>query len=161
MNEKGTILNNKNRLKIITIFILILFSTGFLIGGSLIYIVTSTEIYQLRDQIQSTYHGTIIPELQNHTYYSNESLLSDLYNNVKDSIVVVSGTVKYQSYFGARYTKIQGSGFVYKFNEDFVIITNNHVLSGVSEIIVTFANGNSYPAEIIGFIEDFVKISYW
>ena len=31
-----------------------------------------------------------------------------------------------------------------------VVITNNHVVSDVSDIVVTFSNGNSYPGEVIG-----------
>ena len=45
---------------------------------------------------------------------------------------------------------MQGSGFIYEFNEEFIVITNNHVVSDASDLVVTFANGNGYPAEIIG-----------
>ena len=151
MNEKERIrIKMPYRSKIISIFILIIFGSGFLVGGSLIYIVTSTESYELQDQIQSIYHEKTNLELQNDNYYSNGSLLSNLYRNVKDSIVVISGTVTYQSFFGLGHTEVQGSGFTYKFNEEFIVITNNHVVSDASDLVVTFANGNGYPAEIIG-----------
>ena len=127
-----------------------MFGSGFLVGSSLIYIVTSTENYELQDQIQSIYHEKINLELQNNNYYSNGSLLSNLYRNVKNSIVVISGTVTYQSFFGSGHTEVQGSGFIYEFNGEFIVITNNHVVSDASDIVVTFANGNGYPAEIIG-----------
>ena len=151
MNEKEMIrIKMPYRSKTILISILIIFGSGFLVGGSLIYIVTSTESYGLQDQIQSIYHEKTNLELQNDNYYSNGSLLSNLYRNVKDSIVVISGTVTYQSFFGLGRTEVQGSGFVYEFNEEFIVITNNHVVSDASDIVVTFANGNGYPAEIIG-----------
>jgi len=151
MNEKEKIrIMMPNRSKIISIFILIMFGSGFLVGSSLIYIVTSTENYELQDQIQSIYHEKINLELQNNNYYSNGSLLSNLYRNVKNSIVVISGTVTYQSFFGSGHTEVQGSGFIYEFNGEFIVITNNHVVSDASDIVVTFANGNGYPAEIIG-----------
>jgi len=103
MNEKERIIiKTPNRSKIISIFILIIFGSGFLVGGSLIYIVTSTENYELQDQIQSIYNEKTNLELQNDNYYSNGSLLSNLYRNVKDSIVVISGTVTYQSFFWIR-----------------------------------------------------------
>ena len=41
-----------------------------------------------------------------------------------------------------------GSGFVV--DEDGYIVTNNHVIAEASEITVTFSNGESLPAEIIG-----------
>ena len=151
MNEKERIRTKPpHRSKIISIFILIVFVSGFLAGGSLIYIVTSTEIYELQDQIQPIYHEKTNLELQNNIYYSNESLLSNLYRNVKDSIVVISGTVTYQSFFGLGHAEVQGSGFTYEFNKEFIVITNNHVVSDASDLVVTFANGNGYPAEIIG-----------
>jgi serine protease Do len=41
-----------------------------------------------------------------------------------------------------------GSGFVWDTQGD--IVTNNHVVSGADGINVTFSNGNSYPATLVG-----------
>jgi len=151
MNEKKRIrIKKPYRLKIISIFLLVIFGSGFLVGGALTYIVTSTENYELQDQMQSAYNEKNNLDFQIDNYFSNGSLLPNLYRNVKDSIVVISGTVRYQSYFGLGYTEVQGSGFVYEFNKEFTVITNNHVVSSASNLVVTFANGNGYPAEIIG-----------
>jgi len=48
------------------------------------------------------------------------------------------------------YSTIQGSGFVYEYEEQMVIITNNHVIADAINITVTFINGNTYRAEALG-----------
>jgi S1-C subfamily serine protease len=69
---------------------------------------------------------------------------------VKDSIVEINGLVEFQSFFSVQYGKVQGSGFVYEYDNQNYVITNNHVVTDASDIVVTFENGNSYPAEMIG-----------
>ncbi|MCW4034984.1 MAG: trypsin-like peptidase domain-containing protein, partial [Candidatus Bathyarchaeota archaeon] len=77
--------------------------------------------------------------------------LSDLYAQVEDSVVVIHGLVPQYDMFGrAYYSEIQGSGFVYEFASQMVIITNSHVVDDAVNITVTFNNGNSYPAEVLG-----------
>jgi S1-C subfamily serine protease len=107
----------------------------------------SDEISELKDMIDDL-------ELNNNpsniTYFYNETSLSNIYNNVKDSIVEITGIVSYQSFFSIQYSKVQGSGFVYEYEDENYVITNNHVVTDPSDIVVTFENGNSYPAEVIG-----------
>lgn len=82
---------------------------------------------------------------------SDESALSDLYENVQDSIVVVQGLTLSSTMFGrSAYSSIQGSGFVYDYSGQMVVITNNHVIEDVINITVTFINGNTYPAKVLG-----------
>jgi S1-C subfamily serine protease len=45
---------------------------------------------------------------------------------------------------------IQGSGFVVDYQNSSYVVTNNHVVSGTSNITVTFSDGNSYPASVKG-----------
>jgi S1-C subfamily serine protease len=142
---------NYSKLMIISVFIVIMFIVGFVSGGSYIYGLSSSEIDDLQYQISNiqknddTNESTYIS-----TYYYNETSLSNIYKNVKESIVVISGVVSYQTFFRTQYYEVQGSGFVYMFEDEFVVITNNHVVSDVSDIVVTFSNGNSYPSEVIG-----------
>jgi S1-C subfamily serine protease len=89
-------------------------------------------------------------EVSNIIYYYNDTSLSDIYKKVKDSIVVISGYYEYQAFRRTLYYEVEGSGFLYEYNDEMVIITNNHVVSDVSDIIVTFSDGNSYPGELIG-----------
>jgi len=149
---------NYAKLMLISVIIVVMFIVGFILGGSFIYGMSSSEIndlkYQISDldnqlEIQKN-HDTNSGLTYNATYYYNDTSLSNIYNNVKDSIVVIYGVAAYQSFFRTQYYEVQGSGFVYNFADQMVIITNNHVVSDVSDIIVTFSNGNSYPSEVIG-----------
>jgi S1-C subfamily serine protease len=45
---------------------------------------------------------------------------------------------------------VQGSGFVISYQNSSYVVTNNHVVNGVSNITVTFSDGNSYPASVKG-----------
>ncbi len=84
------------------------------------------------------------------------SLLNDVFNKVKDSVVQI--TTEYgPSDFPDRYfdtnsnspvpTKF-GSGFVY--DKSGYIITNYHVVSESNDITVTFNDGNTYSAQLVG-----------
>ncbi|MEM4275282.1 MAG: trypsin-like peptidase domain-containing protein [Candidatus Nitrosocaldaceae archaeon] len=66
--------------------------------------------------------------------------LPQLFDKVKDSVVKISVRVGINEGVG--------SGFVY--TSDGYIITNNHVVEGADKITVTFPNGISYTARIIG-----------
>jgi S1-C subfamily serine protease len=138
------------KLLVISVVVIMLFTVGFLSGVSLLYGLTSTEINDLHSQIEHLQDNEIGDGIDNISYFYNDTSLSSLYNDVKDSIVVVYGIVTYQSFFGKQYSEVQGSGFVYEINENMVVITNNHVVSDASNIVVTFSNGNSYNGEVLG-----------
>jgi S1-C subfamily serine protease len=78
--------------------------------------------------------------------------LSDLYETVENSVVTIECTfVEYTMPFGRRVTsEVQGSGFVSEYEGQMVIITNNHVVEDANSITVTFADGNTYDAEVLG-----------
>lgn len=89
---------------------------------------------------------------QNVTYVVGVNFsLSQLYEQIKDSVVMVRGiTVQY--YWGVPYySQVQGSGFVHNFTGQMVIITNYHVIHETFNITVTFINGNAYEATVLGF----------
>ena len=142
------------KLLLTLVFIVVIFIAGFLSGGSFIYGLSSSEIDDLQYQIDSLQKGEDSnsgnTDVYNITYYYNDTSLSNIYKEVKDSIVVISGVASYQSFFRTRYYEVQGSGFIYEFIDEIVVITNNHVVSDVSDIVVTFSNGNSYSGEVIG-----------
>jgi len=75
---------------------------------------------------------------------------SGIYEMIKDSVVVIRGKIVRQTFLGEEYANVQGSGFVYNYSGTIIIITNNHVVEGASNLTVSFLNGNTYPAEIIG-----------
>lgn len=141
--------NNSLKFMLLSFCVILIFLVGFISGCSFIYGISSSEIEDLQYQID--YLQSYNKEgLSNITYFFNGTSLSSIYNEVKDSIVVISGVVPYQTFFSIRYYEVQGSGFVYEFEDEMVIITNNHVVSDVSDIVITFSNGNSYPGEVIG-----------
>ena len=70
----------------------------------------------------------------------------EIYQDVSAGIVTVQGTLASD---GTNST-VLGSGFVYNFSNTDYIVTNFHVVSGVSGITVTFQDGNAYPAAVVG-----------
>ncbi len=92
-----------------------------------------TQIFALTDALGS----------YNQTSLGNISL-SELYENVKDSVVLV------------RAGSVSGSGFVYyyDFSAQMVVITNYHVIhdvvQGTASLSVTFRNGHAYAARVLG-----------
>ena len=142
--------NNYAKLMLGSVFIVVMFIAGFLSGGSFIYGIISPEIDDLQYQMELLQSKNNIIENQNITYTFNDTSLSNIYKEVKDSIVVISGVISYQTFFHTWYYEVQGSGFVYQFEDEMVVITNNHVVSDISDIVITFSNGNSYTAWLIG-----------
>ena len=126
----------------------LLFAAGLLIGGLVTYYITVQEINTLNDKVVNLQKQiSAITGSQNITYhnitvYQNSSWLSQTYENVRNSVVLVQGVTS----DGA----VQGSGFVYDFLDRMVVITNYHVVFDTSSVSVTFSNGNGYSAEILG-----------
>ncbi|MEM3705887.1 MAG: trypsin-like peptidase domain-containing protein [Candidatus Bathyarchaeia archaeon] len=89
---------------------------------------------------------------QNNTYILGENVsLSELYEQVKESVVIIRGVmVQYDIFHRPYYTQVQGSGFVYNFTGEMVIITNYHVIESTINITVTFINGDGYAATVLG-----------
>lgn len=68
--------------------------------------------------------------------------LPEIYESVKDSVVMILGVTTTGT--------VQGSGFVYNFSGSMVVLTNNHVVSGTTDVSVTFSDGNGYAAVVNG-----------
>jgi S1-C subfamily serine protease len=72
----------------------------------------------------------------------------DIYKNAEPSVVYITSTVYEQDYFfGVQKSQGIGSGFL--INTDGQILTNNHVVSGSSELEVTMPDKTRYKARII------------
>jgi S1-C subfamily serine protease len=76
--------------------------------------------------------------------------LSNLYQQIKPSVVVIQDLSPQTSFFGTVYSLQQGSGFIASVDNQLVIVTNNHVIDNAINETVTFANGNSYTAKVLG-----------
>jgi len=142
---------------IITIIIVCLMA-----GGLLGYLIRNSTISARIDDLENQL-STLQEEIlnlqstqsvinQNNTYILGENVsLSELYEQVKDSVVIIRGIiVQYDFWHYPHYTQVQGSGFVYNFTGEMVIITNYHVVQNTINITVTFINGNGYAATLLG-----------
>lgn len=129
---------------LVAIIIACLLGGGFA-GYATGYLMFQSRIDTLQIQISS------MPN-QNNTYFlDNNVSLSQLYTEVKDSVVVIVGMQPSQTPFGQIYSQVQGSGFVYNLTGRMLIITNYHVVQDTINITVTFANGNAYEASVLGY----------
>ncbi|GIK43926.1 MAG: 2-alkenal reductase [Chloroflexota bacterium] len=83
---------------------------------------------------------------------AEELLLINLYDRVNPSVVNIVVTVEDQAVAGTPEdlfpTQGQGSGFIY--DQQGHIITNNHVIADATKVEVTFYDGSSAGAEVIG-----------
>jgi S1-C subfamily serine protease len=128
------------------------------IGYSISTFTTPGNISDLENQVAalqgevSNLQSTPAMSDQNSTFIVGENAsLAPLYAEVQDSVVVIRGlTVQYDVFGRAYYSQVQGSGFVYNFTGQMVIITNYHVVQDVLNVTVTFINGNGYEATVLG-----------
>ena len=89
---------------------------------------------------------------------SSSSSLTKIFNQVENSVVQVISTIESGNNSNLRIiingnpiTRNQtalGSGFVY--DKQGHIVTNNHVVSNASKVDVTFVDGNTYSAKVVG-----------
>ena len=131
-----------------SLFLIMLFVAGILVGGLAIFFITLNGSTSLQDQVSSLQSQvSAITGFQNATYENitinqNTNYLVDIYRNVKDSVVLIMGSTSDGT--------VQGSGFVYSFSGRNVVVTNYHVVQGTTDLSVTFSNGNGYSATVLG-----------
>jgi len=135
-------------IKFSSAFLILIFVAGLIVGGIVSCYITfqqtnslKTEIANLKTQV-SKLRGSQNITYQNITIYQNSTALAEIYEEVKDSIVLILGITSGGT--------AQGSGFVYNFSGTMVVITNYHVIHGTTRISVTFSNGNGYAATVNG-----------
>ena len=69
-----------------------------------------------------------------------------IYRAASVGVVTVQGTEA----SGGSNSSVLGSGFVVNFSGSDYIVTNFHVVRGVSGVTVTFRDGDAYPASVVG-----------
>ncbi len=78
-----------------------------------------------------------------------EELVTNLYERVGPSVVhITSRIVTMDFFFGPSASEGTGSGFVY--NQDGLIVTNNHVIKDAESIEVKFSDDLTLPAHVVG-----------
>ncbi len=125
---------------------------GLFAGGTLSYLITSQRINDLENQV-STLQDQIsnLQPSENIVYiFGDNTSLSELYDETKNSVVVIQGVIVQDTIFGTQYQQAQGSGFVYDHEGQMVIVTNFHVVDDAESIFVTLRNGNTYAATVLG-----------
>ena len=135
------------------VVIVVLLVVRLVAGGLIGYAATYSDFNGKLNKVQAQLNGYS----QNGTYYPNATFvlgdnvsLSNLYQQVKSSIVVIVDLVPVTSFFGTGYDVQQGSGFVASVHNQLVIVTNNHVVQDAINVTVSFADGDSYPAQVLG-----------
>jgi len=139
---------NERYIKFSSAFLILIFAAGLMVGGMVSCYITFREINSLNNEISnlknqvSRLWGFQNVTYQNITIFQNSTALSEMYERVKDSVVLIIGTTSAGG--------VQGSGFVYNYSGTMVVITNYHVVHGTTGISVTFSNGNGYAATVNG-----------
>jgi S1-C subfamily serine protease len=145
------------RVQVSTVLIVVIILTSLFVGAIagyyLGYLPLSTEINNLESQLSTL--NQIIDNLQTTTIVptvlEENVSLPQLFDQVRQSVVVVEGLIPQQDFFGrVYYTQVQGSGFIYDFAGQLVILTNYHVVADTTSINVTFTNEKEYSASILG-----------
>ncbi len=158
---------HRTKAAILAIVVVASLVAGSLIGYGASATNYSTSLSNLNGQVSSL--ETQLSDLQStqttpvaslvdqtsQTSTTNDGIsLSELYLNVQNSVVVVEGMVPQTNMFGrsqfTAYSAVQGSGFVCEYNTQMVVITNSHVVDDAINITVTFIDGNTYTAEVLG-----------
>ena len=118
-------------------------SLVLLVGLSDPYYYPSTHKDTLPDSISTKIIPSINAQTDSLSLSSNLSL-SEIFEKTEDGVVSI--TVKKHTALGD--SSAFGSGFVYDTKGH--IITNNHVVEDSANITVTFVNGKSYKAQVVG-----------
>jgi len=146
--------NSRISALLVVIIVIVSLVAGGLFGYLRCYSTTSGEIDNLQNQVAVLQEQIAnVQSTQNVTIISGENVsVSQLYEQVEDSVAVIRGMMitQYDRFGRPYYTQVQGSGFVYNFTGQIVIVTNYHVVNSAINITVTFANGNAYTATVLG-----------
>ena len=148
----------RDRLRTLLVFSLIIYLGSISIVGFVINDLKNTileqrrEISSLNDQIMQMQSSlsALKEKIQNVQPQSSALSYSEIYEKIKDSVVVVKGKVVRHTFFGEEYGEVQGSGFIYNYSGTIIVITNNHVVEEAINLTVSFLSGDTYPAKIIG-----------
>jgi S1-C subfamily serine protease len=119
---------------------------GGLTGYSLSNLAVSSRLTDLENQVTALRSA----DSAQYQVISENVSLAQLYQNVRDSVVMITGLEVQNTFFGQQTTLVQGSGFVSNATGRDVIVTNFHVVDGVTSMSVTFKNGDAYAASLLG-----------
>lgn len=120
---------------------------GIIVSIALIFLASSSDslFYSVLETPADSISAKIIPSISAEIDSSEILSLPDIFEKTEEGVVSI--TVQKQTELGDVVGAF-GSGFVYDTQGH--IITNNHVVEDANSITVTFVNGKSYKAQIVG-----------
>lgn len=136
---------HSNRLSLITVTVITVIAVASIIGNIYTYQLFSGSARNLEHKVATLQNqiSALTTALGNYSQTSIGNIsLSEFYETVKSSVVLVRG----QTANGA----VVGSGFVYNYTGEIVVITNYHVVQGTTSRSITFTNGHGYSAHVLG-----------
>lgn len=115
---------------------------------------TQAQAQQAQAENATTLYAGTRPTVVSMANIDGKKILSasEVYATNLGSVVGVNGNVTTNIWGQTVSNAVSGSGFV--ISSDGYILTNYHVVDGVSDITVFFADGTSYDAELVGGEED-------
>jgi len=149
MVHKPELIRNSKRgfmtaLTAIAVVVVVGILASFLVIGNAAQTVTTTEVTTLPTT------STVTASTTSASTLSNLLNAEQIYAAENQSVVTIQGTQVQNSYFGNQLSSILGSGFVVTYSGADYIVTNDHVIQSTSNLTVTFADGNAYPAKVVG-----------
>jgi len=145
--------------RIAAIAILVVLAAALGAGASY-YLVSPRTAATATDTVTSTTFSTTTVTDGNSSPAGASSPASinavQIYKNSNESVVTVEGftTTTIGGFLGIGSQSVQaeilGSGFVMNYNNANYIVTNFHVVDGVSNMTAIFWNGDAYPASVVG-----------
>ena len=112
-------------------------------GGALLY-----STFGSKSTTSTVVHQVTVPDSQPAASTSPLSI-NEIYRRTNQGIVKITvSSVTTTTFGGSQTQEAQGSGWVYDADGD--IVTDQHVVAGARSIKVTFSNGKTYPAKLVG-----------
>ncbi|MDX2151117.1 MAG: trypsin-like peptidase domain-containing protein [Bryobacteraceae bacterium] len=124
---------------------------GLLIAGGFVAVTTVVRVnpFRMLDPIKRNVPVWSGPDVARSAGLSTDELNNiDIYRAAHEATVNITSTVLRRGWFMEIYPEREtGSGFF--INDQGLVLTNNHVVSGSSEVRVTLPDRSSYPASIL------------
>lgn len=126
-------------------FVAILFSGALGFGGGYV----ATMVYSHNNGLVVNKSATSANGTSVVTGANASGLTTQIVNQTADSVVeITTETVSTGSFFQQYISTGAGSGVI--ISDDGYILTNNHVIDGANNVMVTLRDGTDYEAEVIG-----------
>lgn len=141
-----------NRTSIVTVAAIAVIVIASILGNLYTYQIFSETAAQLEKRVAGlqVQISALTDALGDRTQVVLENItLSELYERVTSSIVLIRGYVE-SDVLGEETAEATGSGFIYNYSGQMIIATNFHVVQDATGITVTFRNGHSCPAAVLG-----------